>query len=451
MEKDASAETADYTINYKYNGETITSDTGSDIAIGTVINVANSKWVDGVKYMLKDGEEESITIASGSNTLNVNMRLATTYNFTVNAYAGETIIPIATGSNYEGEYANYHWAAVLNIEGTLYTAPVINSGYKGSILLDADNKEATVTYTASEDIKSLVFLAEGEDVFTKATGSAADTRGSMGAGGYQNNAKAFVTLPAGKYIMVVSNRCSGNRTAIHVFTAGAGNNAVTIFAVDGIGNNETWTSNEFTLTANTKLYFQGGSDNQWVDYLYIYKTGDVELPENVEVTVTDAGYRTYCSEYVLDFSNVTGLKAYTASIEGDEVSFVEAGKVPANTGVLLKGTGSFNVPVVTDGGDATSALVGGTTAPAGSFVLMNKDGKVGFYMTTSEFTLTANTAYIPGTASARGFIAIDGEATGISAVNAEQEGAEVYNLNGQRVSKAQKGLYIQNGKKVIMK
>ena len=31
------------------------------------------------------------------------------------------------------------------------------------------------------------------------------------------------------------------------------------------------------------------------------------------------------------------------------------------------------------------------------------------------------------------------------------ENAVIYNLNGQRVDKAQKGLYIVNGKKVVIK
>ena len=39
--------------------------------------------------------------------------------------------------------------------------------------------------------------------------------------------------------------------------------------------------------------------------------------------------------------------------------------------------------------------------------------------------------------------------TGINGVNADNENAPIYNLAGQRVSKAQKGIFIQNGKKSI--
>lgn len=47
---------------------------------------------------------------------------------------------------------------------------------------------------------------------------------------------------------------------------------------------------------------------------------------------------------------------------------------------------------------------------------------------------------------------VDGETTAIEGVATEgQQNGAVYNLNGQRVEKAAKGLYIQNGKKVVLK
>ena len=44
-----------------------------------------------------------------------------------------------------------------------------------------------------------------------------------------------------------------------------------------------------------------------------------------------------------------------------------------------------------------------------------------------------------------------GDGTGINSINAEDSKAPVYNMAGQRVSKTQKGVYIQNGKKVAVK
>jgi len=44
-----------------------------------------------------------------------------------------------------------------------------------------------------------------------------------------------------------------------------------------------------------------------------------------------------------------------------------------------------------------------------------------------------------------------GEGTGINTIKADDVNAPIYNVAGQRVSKAQKGVFIQNGKKVAVK
>ena len=45
----------------------------------------------------------------------------------------------------------------------------------------------------------------------------------------------------------------------------------------------------------------------------------------------------------------------------------------------------------------------------------------------------------------------DGVADGIAAVEGTSEPVQVFNLAGQKVEKAVKGLYIVNGRKVVMK
>ena len=178
--------------------------------------------------------------------------------------------------------------------------------------------------------------------------------------------------------------------------------------------------------------------------------------------VTSAGYATFCSPYALDFSDVSGVTAYIASESDKDVSFVEVTSVPAETGVLLKANeGSYSIkPVVNSTTDVTAnALVGvleNTEVAAGSFVLMNGTPGVGFYKTKNAFTVGANTAYLPASVSARSFIGFeeDGETTGVSealSMKGMDTDAPVYNLQGQRVNAPQRGLFIQNGKKYIVK
>ena len=69
-----------------------------------------------------------------------------------------------------------------------------------------------------------------------------------------------------------------------------------------------------------------------------------------------------------------------------------------------------------------------------------------------KFTVKAGTAYlaVPNAASVKGFL-LDGTPTAIEGVEAENNTDVIYNLSGQRVQKAQRGLYIVNGKKLMVK
>ncbi len=179
--------------------------------------------------------------------------------------------------------------------------------------------------------------------------------------------------------------------------------------------------------------------------------------EDVTVTVTSAGYATYCSEKALDFSDA-GLTAYKAILDGSEVSFTEVKQVPAGEGVLLKGdAGTYTVPVAASAAANTdNAFIGVTEetqiSELGIFVLLNGDEGVGFYKTTKPFTVGAHTAYLPALAGgSRSFIGLN-ETTGISDVNRETiTNNRYYDLQGRRVAQPTKGLYIVNGKKVVVK
>gem|GEM_PF-2816647 len=187
-----------------------------------------------------------------------------------------------------------------------------------------------------------------------------------------------------------------------------------------------------------------------------------DLP-TVNVTISDAGYRTFTSKNPLDFTTaVEGLTAYTAAIDGDEVTFNEVTTaVPAGTGLLLKGAaGDYQINVASEAPAAVdNAFIGVTNETivegAGIYVLLNGEQGVGFYKTTAEsFTVGANTAYLPAAATngARSFISVRGEATtGISSLKANEESLQLFDLQGRSVVNPAKGLYIVNGKKVIIK
>ena len=148
--------------------------------------------------------------------------------------------------------------------------------------------------------------------------------------------------------------------------------------------------------------------------------------------------------------------------------------VPANTGVLIVGfdaTTTYYFPAEAQTVTLPANQLKPAPANGGVFEATagykyyklayddfdNKTG-LGFYWGAPEggkFFVKAGTAYLAvpaGDATAKGFT-LSGEATGIEGVNANVENAKaIYNLNGQRIaSMAKPGLYIVNGKKMVVR
>lgn len=217
-----------------------------------------------------------------------------------------------------------------------------------------------------------------------------------------------------------------------------------------------WQEFSVDLTSYTdvyvRLYYSGSTAVRDVD--------DIVLTTCEPITISAAGWATYCSSSALDFTGITTLTAYTATMDGSVVKFNKVtGKVPANEGLLVRGE-SASVPVCASADPVENLLEGVTVETVKDantvFVLMKGSKGIGFYKNTNAFTLRANSAYLPAEAvagaSARSFIALDDETTGIADVKAVKEDAEgMFDLQGRKIAKPTKGLYIVNGKKIVVK
>ena len=209
--------------------------------------------------------------------------------------------------------------------------------------------------------------------------------------------------------------------------------------------------------------YNGGNDRFAAYYSAMTSVSIYRLSKTV--TVTAAEYATYRGPKALNFDGV-GIKAFTAIDNETSVTLNEitSGKVPANTPVVLykANGGTVNVPVIAsaDAPEGTNDLhvvgEGGLTGEDNIFVLSKTSGKdVGFYLWDKTKTLNAGKIYLQGKDSygARSFLGFEeGNTTSID-VRSKMEDVrgEVYNLNGQRVAQPTKGLYIVNGKKVVVK
>ncbi len=183
-------------------------------------------------------------------------------------------------------------------------------------------------------------------------------------------------------------------------------------------------------------------------------------PASVTVAMAASGFVTYASKYALDLDGISGATAYYAkSIANSQVTFVPArGIVKAGEGLLLRHDGGeVTIPVADASATAISdnLLVGCPvetvlTARADQYVLV---GGVFQSLATSGATIPAGKAYLQASASgaARLTIAFDDELTGIANVAQPMADERVYDLQGRKVSKSSKGLYIVNRKKYVAK
>ncbi|MBO7068947.1 MAG: bacterial Ig-like domain-containing protein [Bacteroidaceae bacterium] len=155
------------------------------------------------------------------------------------------------------------------------------------------------------------------------------------------------------------------------------------------------------------------------------------------------------------------VKAYTGQITDNYLSLTEVeGTIPAKTPVILKGApGTYFFEIGGNAAEVGENDLKGTFEEidaVGKYVLAKPEGEqVGFYQAESG-TIAAGKAYleVPDASGIKVFYFGGESATGINAIDNEQltiDNAAIYNLSGQRVSKAQKGIYIINGKKVLVK
>ena len=177
------------------------------------------------------------------------------------------------------------------------------------------------------------------------------------------------------------------------------------------------------------------------------------------VKITAAEYATCAPKYALDFST-TGITVYTAEDKETSVALneVTTGKIPANTPVVLYKAGAdgsaINVPVIASAEaiEGTNDLRVSTGTDVENMYVLAKNPTIGFYPWGGT-NLSAGKIYLQGKASygAREFIGF-GDATGIDSVTRDAlKNGKIYNLQGQEVKNATKGIFIVNGKKVFLK
>lgn len=244
---------------------------------------------------------------------------------------------------------------------------------------------------------------------------------------------------------------------------------------------------------NTNKYLRNNDSYGWACYgsgtgkapRLFKKTNAMVLTDycttipDVQLAVGATGYATlYYSNFDLVVPENT--EAYTfGSVDGalvESETYAEGTVIPAGEAVVVYTandvpcTLNFKKGIATAACDASSQLAGTDEATAitpdadyyfyGLSLNSSNDlNSVGFYWMTTDgaaFTNGAHKAYLKipkneftGMLAIKGF-AFNGTTTGVESVESNNHAPQViYDLAGRRVSKAEKGIYIINGKKVI--
>ena len=195
--------------------------------------------------------------------------------------------------------------------------------------------------------------------------------------------------------------------------------------------------------------------------LAIWEQSAIDVINTETLTTSAGGYATYSADYAVNYSDL-GLTAYTLTVDETNKTVTAkefTGVVPAGGAVLVKGTPSkaYTLTPATTEGDATfvTALqTGATKADGTQYGFTSKSGTPAFAQVVSGQDIPAKKGYIvlKGASAAKYSICFDDEATGIQTIEAASAAnGAMYNLAGQRVDKAYKGIVIVNGKKYLNK
>lgn len=180
-------------------------------------------------------------------------------------------------------------------------------------------------------------------------------------------------------------------------------------------------------------------------------------------------WTTFTSAYNLDFSGVEGLTAYTAKYNeaNDAVALTPVTKVAAHTGLILKGEAgqTYTVPILASDAAELDKVTDNQLVDCVDAVWSSSRDK-DYFLSGGKFVNSKNAGWaLPGKSflyisSGRTNksesplrVYVDNPTTEINGItnNPVVKDEAYYNLQGVKVQRPQHGVFIHNGKKVVLK
>lgn len=392
-----------------------------------------------------------ITISYTAQALISSATVKYTYNGTEIASENVTV----SDGKYEGDNYTLPFRYMVKDNGTtVYKTKNNSSNYYGeSVTL---SKDMVIEKTLTKAYDNVAFLVDLDDT----DGENAGVRASNCSAYNNKSYKSTEIVKPGIYTVFVRVQKKNRGSYLTI-------GEKTVYEFDTNLSKGSWVDQ---IVENVEIKNGGivawnpGSNRTYdpIDIIMLIKTGDA----TETVSVSEAGYATYATKYNVEVPNDENVKVMTVKVNDDKTSItlnnVAAGTlIPANTGILVKATaGKYDFSVTskecaTLDNDLKAATTDVTSKSEGAkyFALTTlSDGKVGFAVVKDGVVIPAGKAYLMvenGTPAK--FFGLDGEATGINSIKTAKADGAYYTLEGVKTTKPVKGLYIHNGKKIVVK
>jgi len=470
--EDPASNQVNYTVKYQdMSGNKLKDDKTYQGEPGTAVTVydADKEPVyssDGAKkYTYNSDNTAGLLInADGSTVVILKFNEVSKHNYSVTDNFGTVI---EEGSLFADEQKNVYWSEYIPVESVWYYYTDSQFG----VTVDVSNGDFSKTVDYSFFSDGFLYFEECEKM-AKSRSAAASLEGVDYSGGYAPRHYSYSwwrtqLLPPGAYMITIPywNNNSTDTSLQLLLGDDQGNmDENVIDEIIGEARTSGYIYTTFVIPPGESKALYIYNKNTWNSNVYMDYVLIEEMPSLI-INVSSAGFATLCSEYSLDFSLVPEVKAYfITGLDADGVTLTTEqveGTVEGMTGLLIEAEeGTYKIPFgeEVDMDADNNKLVGvieQETKSAGIYVLLNDYNGVGFYRTLYDFTLTPYTAYLPADfapSNVKELRLNPGGATGITQTMEQAPKDNIYyNLSGQRVAQPMRGIYIVNGKKVLVK
>lgn len=419
----------------------------SDNAIGFAFYTATGREqaISGITLTVETAEEKLKIISYDVNLVDENNKVLKKV-FSNDKLVAETKV-------------DYTYPKYLTDENGKVTYVCDANTFSGSVS-PVESGTTEIKYSA---YKGTAYFVEAENAINQTKVESANYSSGAAMRGFDKKNVDLFTVPETAVYRLSYAVCSNNLNADRQFFVSAGDeeivNKVVRWSVNDVIKKGTITEAAMTFNEGTVIKVKKTDTNIILDYILLEKV------TSEDVAVSAVKFATYVP--VINVVAPAGVKVYTAKVNEDK-SAVVLTEVPAGS-VIAKGTpvlvgaeaGSYNFAASAD--EATTVadndLKAATADTKGDgatiYALVEQNGEAVFAPLKEGVAVSVGHAYLElPAASATRFYSIQfgGETTGINEVNAaaKADGA-YYTLQGVKTSKAAKGIYIHNGKKVVIK